>query len=159
MLRVRIAPLSDGLHTDALAPTPEDLDLDPAAFSELALDVRLDVAAQRVMLSYAVRAAIARVCDRSAEPFVERVEGRGTLVVVPPDAPLAAAAGDEGVLVVPEDEMTVDVTAHVRDTLLLAVPVRAVHPDFAEAEIPTRFGGPAAGEPADDRWDALRGLN
>lgn len=156
--RVRIAPLPDGLHTETLAPTAGELDVDPAVFRDLRVDLTLDVRERRVRAAFTVSATARLECDRTLDLYDERVEGSHEVLLVPPDAPLAAAADGEDVVVLPLDATHADLTGPVRDTLLLALPLRRVSPAARDLPLSTAFGGPAAGEPADDRWDALRAL-
>lgn len=157
MLRVRIAPLPDGLSAETLAPSADSLDLDPALFSDISVELRLDTTLRQTVASFAVSATAHLVCDRTDEPFDQAVRGEHTVVVVPAGAPLASS-DDEDVVVVSEDATHVDLAGPVRDTLVLAVPLRRVSPAAEALEIPTAFGGPAADEPRDDRWAALGAL-
>ena len=152
--RVRIAPLPDGLHAEVLRPSAESLDLDPDVFADIEVEVRLDVAERRVLAAYTARATAHLVCDRTLAPYEEPVEGAHA-VLFTADAPDEES---DDVAPLADDATHIDLTAAVRDTLLLAVPVRRVSPDAEDADLPTAFGGPAEGEPADDRWAALEAL-
>ena len=158
MLRVRIAPLSDGLHTERLTPSAADLDLDPAVFTDVEVDLRLDVRDRRIRVAYTVRATARLECDRTLDLYDEAVAGDHEVLLVPPDAALADAADDESVQVLPLDATHADLAGPVRDTLLLALPLRRISPAARDLPMETAFGGPAGDEPADDRWDALRAL-
>lgn len=157
MLRVRTAPLSDGLHTESFTPAPADLDLDANAFSDLAVDVRLAVSERQIVASFEVSATAHLVCDRTDEPFDQTVRGAHSVLIIAPDAPLAGS-DDEDIVVTPDDSTHADLTGPIRDTLLLAVPVRRVSPAAEALDLPTAFGGPTTDAPADDRWAALRAL-
>jgi uncharacterized protein len=106
-----------------------------------------------------VEGTLELICDRSLDRFPMAVEGRYTVL-------FKAEAMEEL-----EDEQTavrrlnvsgneVDLRRDVRDTILLAVPIRALHPRYRDAdgnELP--FESPASGEPATDpRWEALNVL-
>jgi uncharacterized metal-binding protein YceD (DUF177 family) len=106
-----------------------------------------------------VEGTLELICDRSLDPFQTAVDGRYTV--------LFKADTVEDV----EDEQTavrrlnisgneVDLRRDVRDTILLSVPIRALHPRYRDAdgnELP--FESPASGEPATDpRWEALNVL-
>lgn len=158
MLRVRIAPLSDGLHAETLHPTAEELDLDPAVFTAIEVDVQLDVRDRRVRASYTARSTARLECDRTLDLYDEAVSGEHELLFVSPDAALAEAADDESVHVLPLDATHVDLAPSVRDTLLLALPLRRISPAARDLPLTTAFGGPAPDEPADDRWEGLRAL-
>ena len=153
MLRVDLAPLDDGLHEVELRPTAEDLDLDPDTFADIAVAVQLDVSERRVRAAYAAEATATLECDRTLAEYEERVEGAHEVLFS-----ADASGDDDDVLPLPDHGRTLDLAEPVRDTLLLALPLRRVAPEAEGAEIPTRFGGPAEGEPADDRWEALRRL-
>ncbi len=154
VLLVRIAPLSDGLHEEALRPTADDLGLDPTTFSDVEVYLRLDVAERRVLAMYTARATARLECDRTLEFYDQPVEGSHT-VLFTVDAPEEA---DDDIRPLTEDATHIDLTASVHDTLLLALPLRRVSPAAEAAEIPNTFGGPGDGEPADDRWAALEAL-
>ena len=157
MLRVRIAPLSDGLHTEALAPTPAELELDPALFSDIAVEMQLVVTTRQIAASFAVSATAHLVCDRTAEPFDQSVRGEHAVLIVAPDAPLATS-DNEDIVVANDDASHADLTAPVRDTLMLALPLRRISPAAEALDLPTAFGAPPADEPADSRWAALSAL-
>lgn len=154
MLRVDLTALDDGLHEMELTPSPADLGLDPEVFSDIAVALQLDVAERRVRAAFATRAVATLECDRTLAEYQEQVEGAHEVLFT--DRPIGEE--DEDVYPLPDHPPEVDLTEPVRDTLLLALPLRRVAPDAEEAEIPTRFGGPGEGEPADDRWAALRQL-
>lgn len=158
-LRVRIAPLAEGLHEETLAPTAQALDLDPDVFSGIEVALTLDVRERRVRAAFVARATARLECDRTLEMYDEAVEGAHEVLFVGPDAPLAEAADDEAIQVVAPDATHVDLAVPVRDTLLLALPLRRISPAARDLPLPTAFGAsddPDA--PADDRWDALRAL-
>ena len=160
MFRVRIAPLPDGLHQETLQPSADDLGLDPEVFSEIEVDVTLDIADRRVLAAYTARATARLACDRTLDLYDQPVEGAHA-VVFSADAPESDAGdepADDGLLPLADDDQEIDLTAPVYDTLVLALPLRRVSPAAEAAEIPTEFGGPSGDEPADDRWAALQAL-
>jgi uncharacterized protein len=159
MLRIPIAGLADGLHVQALRVDAADLDLDPAAFADVALDLRLDVAGRRILAAFDVRAVATLECDRTGVLYAQPVSGSHTVLFVPPDR-LPPEAEDDDLFPLADAAAEIDLTEPVRDTLLLALPLRRVAPGAEEAEIATSFGAPtdAEGRPVDDRWDALRRL-
>ena len=154
MFRVRIASLPVGLHQETLRPSAEDLSLDPDVFSDIEVRLRLDVAERRVLAAYTAAATARLECDRTLVMYDQPVEGSHT-VLFTADAP---AGDDDEVLPLADDAVDVDLTELVRDTLLLALPLRRVSPEAEAADIPTAFGGPSEDEPADDRWAALEAL-
>ena len=154
MLRVDLTALDDGLHELDLSPSAADLDLDPDVFDDIAVALRLDIAERTVRAAFATNATATLECDRTLAEYRQPVEGAHEVLFT--DRPIGE--DEEDVYPLPEHPPEVDLTEPVRDTLLLALPVRRVSPEAEDAEIPTQFGGPEEGEPADDRWDALRRL-
>lgn len=156
MLRVRIAPLPDGLHQETLRPTAEDLGLDPETFSGVEVDLRLDVASRRVLAAYTARATARLECDRTLDLYDQPVEADHAVLFTAD----AEGEGDDDVQPLSEDATHIDLTASVHDTLLLALPLRRVSPAAEAAELPTAFGvddEPTDG-PVDSRWAALQAL-
>lgn len=160
MLRIAIAALPDGLHTRTLRVAPDALDLDPAVFAEVALDLRLDVAARRILAAFDVSSVATLECDRTLVTYPQPVRGSHTILFVPPGQ-RSDDGEDENVRLLPDDATELDLTEAVRDTLLLALPLRRVAPEAEDADLPTSFGAPidAEGLPMDDRWEALRRLH
>lgn len=159
MFRVSIANLADGLHQETLHPSADDLGLDPATFSDVTVDVTLDIAERRVLAAFTARARARLTCDRTLDLYDQPVAGDHSVLFSDDAAALAADDdGDDAVQPLAADAQDLDLTGPVHDTLVLALPLRRVSPAAEVAEIPTAFGGPADGEPADDRWAALQAL-
>lgn len=156
MLRVRIAPLPVGIHRETLRPDAADVDLDPDTFRDVELDVLLDLSERRVLASVTARATARLECDRTLDLYDQPVEGTHA-VLFSADAP-EVPSGDDDVRPLADDATHVDLTDAIRDTLVLALPLRRVSPAAEALDIPTAFGGPADDEPADDRWAALKAL-
>lgn len=169
MLRVEVAPLAEGLHTLTLHPTPADLGLDGPAlhaldavafedvsFQEVRVDLRLDVADRRILAHIEVSARVGLACDRTLQPYDARISGAHTVLYASPE--LAPESDeDDAVMALADDATSIDLTRPVRDTLLLAIPLRRVSPEAEATDIPTSFGR-NPDDLADDRWEALRGL-
>lgn len=154
MLSVRIASLSPGVHTLAFSPSATDLDLDPEAFRDLAVDVVLDYDPQRIYVRLRVRAVATLLCDRTLVPFEQPVEGAFALLYA-----VDAEGGEaDDLRPLAADATDLDLAEPVRDTLLLALPARCVAPGAEDAPIQTRFGAllDDEGNEIDPRWEALR---
>lgn len=157
MLGIDITHLQPGLHTWSLTPEAEDLDLDAAAFADIRVDVELDLQRERALMRLEARAVATLECDRTLVEFQQPVDGTYELLLVPPEQ--ATAAGEEDIRPLPEPGQPLDLTGPVRDTLVLALPVRRIAPGAEEQDIPLQFGPPAEeGAPADSRFEALRKL-
>ena len=160
MLPVDLTPLSNGSHELVLHPTPEDVGLDPDVFSDIEVQARLDyhnhdVRYRRLLVRFDAAATARLECDRTLVPYQERVEGEHTTLFS------ASIVADDGeVMLLGPDDQSVDLAEHVRETLLLSLPMRRVAPEARNAPIDTTFGANTDddGTPIDPRWDALRSL-
>ncbi len=156
MLRIDIRPYARGVYDLDFEPSPEDLEVDADSFSDIKIGVRLDIGASRIYVQFRVAATARLVCDRTLVDFDQHVKGSYAVVFVPPKD------------IDPEDEADnlfpleagaeeIDLTEIIRDTLLLAVPIRKIAPGAEEEDLPTAFGRPTD-EDIDPRWAALKDL-
>ena len=159
MLRIDIAARAFGRHEETLRVEPDTLGLDPDVFGEILIDLRLDIAERRVLADFDVASEATLVCDRTLVPYQQSVRGRHTVLFVSPEQ-LPPEDEDETMQPLPDDATEIDLTEPVRDTLVLALPLRRVAPEAEETEIPAAFGAPddTGDAPVDDRWEALRAL-
>lgn len=154
MLSLNIAVLAPGLHERELTPSPEALDLDPDRFSDIRVSVRLDRQPDRILVRLTARARVVLECDRTLALFEHPLEGSYSVLFGPPA--LAEDAPDEDLRPLLPTDTELDLTDIVRDTLLLAIPVRKVAPGAEDLDLPVQFG---TGETdMDPRWEALRHL-
>ncbi len=162
MLGIDTTSLKPGLHEWHLTPSADDLDLDPEAFADLAVEVRLDHEEDRDLVAFTARATATLECDRTLEPFEQPVEGSYAVLFVLPDrlGSYATDEADDDVRPLPKPGRPLDLTHAVRDTLLLALPTRRVAPGAEDEDLPVQFGALTDddGNPMDPRWDALKKL-
>lgn len=157
MLSIEIASLEDGVHKRTLTPQAEDVGLDPEMFENIHADVRLNVTGPRILADFTARATALLECDRTLKPFSQQVEGDFQVLFVPPPAEEEIDPDDAGTRPLAEGQTSIDLTEPVRDTLLLALPLKRIAPDAQDTEIETVFGR-SESDLADDRWEALRKL-
>lgn len=157
MFQIDITPYEAGVHELTEQPTAEELELDPDLFKDVEVALRLDVAETRVVVLFDVTATATLECDRTLRLFDQEVGGRYSVLFATPEAAPQYEGGDgEDVFVMDPADRRLDLTAPVRDTLLLSLPVRKVAPGAEEADLPTAFGEREAA--IDPRWEALRSL-
>ena len=153
MLRIDLRSRDAGYHSITLEPSPEEVGLEPKDLREILVDVRMDYDGKKALLNLTASAVASLVCDRTLVEFEQGIRGEYTVLYT-------TAEGDEAVdevrrLAASDEE--IDITEIVRDTLLLAIPVRKLAPGAEEADIPVAFGQPAE-EDIDPRWEALKAL-
>ncbi|MDA1028456.1 MAG: DUF177 domain-containing protein [Bacteroidetes bacterium] len=156
MLRIDIRPYAKGVYELDFEPSAEELEVDADSFSKIKIEVRLDISASRIYVQFRIAAIAKLVCDRTLVDFDQAIEGSYAVVFVPPKDidpddeadnlfPLEAGAEE------------IDLTEIIRDTLLLAVPIRKIAPGAEDEDLPITFGGPTD-EDIDPRWTALNEL-
>ena len=157
MFRVPIDSLSDGVHAETLQPSAADLGLDPEAFSGIEVDLRLNLNSRRVLAMFDTRATAQLECDRTLEMYGQPIEGSHAVLFVPPEASSEADDDGDEARVLADADTHIDLTDPVRDTLLLAVPLRHVSPAGEALDMETTFG--ASDSDRDGPWAALRALS
>jgi uncharacterized protein len=159
MLELRIASLSAGVHTFTLRPSAADLDLDPDAFRDLHVDVRLDLTENQAHVVLDTAATASLVCDRTLVDFEQQVQGTHEVVFSSAAAHARDAGAEPAEDVFPLDagQVSLDLTTPVRDTIMLSLPTRCLAPGAEDADLPTSFGALSGedGAPVDSRWEAL----
>lgn len=153
VVTVPLAGLDAGIHVLDLTPTAEAADLDPAEFRNLHIEATLDLGGGRCWVRFIATATATLLCDRTLVPYDTPVRGEHA-VLFARDAE-EATEDDEVYPFNPATDRFLDLTAPVRDTLLLALPVRRIAPGAEEIELPTTFGADPDSS-TDPRWDALR---
>ncbi len=161
MVRIELAALREGFQRMELTPSAEALELDPGMFEDIRVELELTYEEGRLLVQLWAGATATLECDRTLELFKQPVEGTYSLFYAPPG--VAVSRDDvEEVRELRAADRFVDLTDVVRDTLLLAIPMRKVKPGAESIPIPTQFGAPEEPEPEeppiDPRWEALKKL-
>ena len=154
MLQIDIRSLDAGYHEFVLEPAPTDLGLELSAFRDMRVEVGLDYEGKTALVVIKVSAIAALTCDRTLADFEQSVCGEYTVLFSSNED--ASESKDEVRNMSTTDE-ELDITDIVRDTLLLAIPVKKIAPGAEDADIPAAFGAPTKSD-YDPRWEALRSL-
>lgn len=160
MLQFKINEIPKGKSEHRLLLAPDLLDLNGLQYRELALDVVFDRREAGLQVSFTVGVDVALVCDRSLDTYWEFVQGSYTVLFK--DA--ADFESEDDAMSVRRLEISgnsINIEAEVRDTLLLSLPLRRVHPRFYDddGEL-THFELKTGESPEeiDPRWEALKRL-
>ncbi len=163
-LRIDLALLEEGVHTFTRTPSIETLDLDPARFDAVEVEVLVNYFNDRALVLITASAIATLECDRTLKPFTQAISGQYEVLFVPAsfskrEEETTTDAYDE-LQEIPAGRPELDLTAFVRDTLLLAIPARCVSPEAEALELQTTFGAltDEEGNTIDPRWEALRKL-
>jgi uncharacterized protein len=154
MLHVDLRSLDPGYHALSLEPAPEDVGLSGDEFRDVLVEVGMDFEGKQILLNLTASAVAALVCDRTLVDFEQSIRGQYTVLFS------SVASENESVDEIRSFEASderIDITDIVRDTLLLAIPVRKIAPGAEDVDIPLAFGAPADAD-VDPRWEALKSL-
>lgn len=157
MVTLDLVGREEGVYPFTLTPSPETAGLSPEQFEDVRVTGTMDYRTRRVFVSFEVEALACLECDRTLRPFKQHVSGSYALLFVVDDAAGLGAKSDENVRPFAAGDRELDITDAVRDTLLLALPMRRVAPDAEDLDFPTEYGKDKD-EEGDPRWAALRKL-
>jgi DUF177 domain-containing protein len=155
MLKIDLRTLEIGRHEFNLESTAEELGVEPGLMSQIRADVQLHYDGEDAIIIADVSAIAHLTCDRTLVKFDRPLKGTHTVLYSPKD-PNEDSDADVRPLAASDQE--IDITDIVRDTLLLAIPVRKLAPGAENTDIRTTFGETAGSSTVDPRWAALAAL-
>ncbi len=155
MVRINIATLKEGKHHFQLTPSAEALELHPEEFEQIKIEVALDYRGEKIFVALEASAIATLECDRTLQLFQQPISGTYQLLFAPPGFVGKISEDWEEIRPFTPEEREIDLTDVVRDTLLLALPMRRIAPGAEDIEIPLQFGAPSEEEEIDPRWAAL----
>lgn len=131
----------------------------------------LEKSSTMIQLTFYIQGAVELTCDRSLEPFDEPIDIRQQLFLKFADR--AEELTDE-IELIPWDTAQINVARYIFDFIVLALPMKKLHPRFRQEEndedddeegkmvyrSEPEVSDEETGEPPiDPRWEALRKLN
>lgn len=159
MLKFKINEIEEGDSVQDVIVAAEELSLGVDSGPEFHVHVEFNRSRVMIQARLLVEGDLRLVCDRSLERFDYPVEAEYT-VIFKPDVDEETEDDQMAVRRLNMPSNLIDITRDVRDTLLLTIPIRKLHPRFIDEdgeEIP--FETPYASESeTDPRWTALTSL-
>ncbi len=156
MLKFKINEIEEGESVQDVTVAAEELALGLDSADRFRVVVTFKRSRTMIEARILVEGDLILICDRSLEPFTFPTEGVYT-VLFKPDVTDETEDDQVALRRLNIASNLLDLTRDVRDTLLLTVPIRKLHPRFVDEngdEIP--FETPYADESTTDpRWDAL----
>lgn len=164
MFTFKINEIPEGKSEETVLFGNNDLDLSPYSISDGVLFVHFEKYTSQVRLRFKVTSKILLLCDRSLEHFYYPIQAEYTVLF------------DAGAKEINEDEQTtvkplvvssnqISIETEVRDTILLQIPIRKIHPRFFNEngeEIDFEFSSETDTEEniesVDPRWEKLKSL-
>jgi uncharacterized metal-binding protein YceD (DUF177 family) len=160
-----IQEIPDGKSRRTVDLNQGDLKLsDEATLLEGTVLVRFFKTNHFVEIGFELDVWIELICDRSLRPYEREVEGNYH-ILFEPDAVEESETEKGAVKQIPPEDLVLDIEKEVRDTIMLGIPVRKIHPDLYDDEgrpkkfETKRFGPePEDEERIDPRWSELKKL-
>jgi len=162
-MKIQIAGLSEGLHNFQFREPVADVGLGEEFDGDVKVDVMLEKSGKQLFVKADVDATGEFACDRCAEPFSLPLHATFQMYYV-------WNPGDEEILdpsevqVIPPGLPVINLTDEVRQTVLLAVPLKLLCREECKGLCP-RCGADLNKEPCacppeatDGWWETLRGL-
>jgi len=168
MLEFKIVEIPEEHSSRVETLEPDDLDLSPYEFRGGVIDLEFYRTLHFIKVNFTIKTDLELVCDRSLEPFLYPVD-EDFEVVFKVDVEQETEDENGAVRRFNFTNNTINIENEVRDTILLSLPAKKLHPKFFDEEgRPTEFQdqkfGPDAedvgedDEIADPRWKALKEL-
>jgi uncharacterized protein len=156
MIPIDIRSLKEGFQELEFAPAADALGLEDPKMDDVFVEAQVTVDGDQIIVRVSAKAIAHLMCDRTLTPFDQPIEGTYTVCFMP-EAMMDEDAENDDIQSLPSDLDEIDLTDIVRDTLMLAVPVRKIAPGAEDMDIPTTFGDTSESE-IDPRWKGLEKL-
>lgn len=143
MVKFDITDLKEGeVIEEMTTPSAEQLDLDPDTFSDIEVIATLQKIEDRIEVNFDARAVATLQGDRTLQWYDEPVNGSFAITFKPLKDITEDEEDDETIREYAPFDPDVDITQEVRDTLLLALPLRQIAPGGEEEELQLEYGTP-----------------
>ncbi|HEX6983535.1 MAG TPA: DUF177 domain-containing protein [Balneolaceae bacterium] len=165
-LEFNITEIPEGESRRTVGLSDEDLDLSPYDFSGGEVNLEFYRTLHFIRVNFHVDSDVQLVCDRSLEPYIQPIEADYE-VVFKVDVEEETEDENGAVRRFNFSSNTFSIEDEVRDTIMLNVPVKKLHPKFLDEEgnpkdfDTKRFGETEEGdesEKIDPRWEKLKKL-
>jgi uncharacterized protein len=159
-MKIQVAGLSEGVHAYHFDETASALGLG-SEFSPVHVEAQLERQGEELILEGGIRTAVRCTCDRCLAEFTEELEPAYLMHYVHSEAD-AGRYDPAEVQVLGPDVTTIDLADDVRQTVLVAVPLKLLCRPSCKGLCPSCGKNWNEGscscqpEPPDSRWDALR---
>ncbi|KPQ00775.1 MAG: uncharacterized protein HLUCCA01_02535 [Bacteroidetes bacterium HLUCCA01] len=158
-LQFRINELPKGSSQSRVFLTADELDIAEFALRDLVVEIQFIRREAMIEVDFSVEGEVQLRCDRSLRDFWSPLRGDYS-VLFKESADFESEDEQTAVRRLEFSANILDIAAEVRDTVLLSVPVRRIHPDYYDEYGNLQDFNHVEGErnAIDPRWEALRAL-
>ncbi|MCG8372819.1 MAG: DUF177 domain-containing protein [Balneolales bacterium] len=165
MFKFKIFEIPEGKSTRALSLTSDDLDLGEIKLNTGSVNIDFDRTSQFIRSVLVLDVMVELVCDRSLDVF-DFVVNQSYEILFKFDMVEESADEQGAIRNIDHASKQIDIGQDVRDTILVNLPAKKLHPRFLDDEgNPVDFLEQKFGEASDDkeevmdpRWAALKQL-
>ena len=162
-LQFQIQNIPEGESTESVYLSEDDLDFDDSFLQQAEIDVRFFKSERFIDINFDVQADLKLICDRSLEEFSKTISGSYKVVYSADETEIVISEKSAVKPIPPSLELNIE--NEVRDTILLQIPVKKLHPKFIDSKGKAidfevkKFGDSEQDEDRiDPRWEALKKL-
>lgn len=159
MLTFKINEIPKGKSSDKLEINEQDLDLRGLEFRALTLNMEFEKREFTLTVAFHFDTEVQLICDRSLDEYWQPISGSYS-ILFKVDAQEESEDDQMSVRRLDISGNIINIENEVRDTILLAVPLKKIHPryfdkngELIELELPKE-----ASDEIDPRWEALKNL-
>jgi uncharacterized protein len=165
-VKINISNLSQGTHEYKLSKSAAELELHEHFNGDVTSQVTLEKSARQILLRAGLRSSASFQCDRCLEDFTKEISPSLQIVYVW-DGEERSAEREEDIRILRADTNIIDISDAVRDTLLVAIPLKLLCKEDCAGLCPRcgknlnhTAGGSCdcAPDEIDSRWNKLAGL-
>lgn len=136
-----ITDLKEGdVRQETAELSAEALDLDEDTFSDIEVSVTLQKNDDRIEVAFDAKATATLQGDRTLRWYDEPVSGSYAVTFKPTKAIEEGEEEDETIREYSPFDPEIDITQEIRDTLLLALPLRRIAPGGEEEDLQLEYG-------------------
>ncbi len=160
-MKIQISGLSEGIHHYQFAVAPEELELGDEFQSQVVVDATLEKSPNQILVTSTIRTAALFACDRCTNSFEEVLTPSYRMFYALESAAPLDVDPVEFQQLLP-GQSVIDIADDVRQTLLLAVPLKLLCSESCRGLCPTcgtnlNDGACSCKDQMDDpRWEILR---
>ena len=158
-LEFKINEIPKGSSETRLELTAEELGIDTVDYRNLEVHVTFDKREALISVDFEVSGEACLICDRSLETFWAQINS-GYTILFKESADFESEDDQTAVRRLDISGNIINILTEVRDTVMLSLPVRRVHPKFYDenGELKDFEHVTDEREVTDPRWEALRAL-
>ncbi len=159
MVSFRLNEIPDGVSEEMLSVKAEELDIEQSGVEQVQLHLKFNKQEDHLRIECRIAAEATLQCDRSLDTFTTELNSDYEMV-------FQRNVKDEREDVsgslrrMDPAQNVIDITRELRDTILLSIPVKKLHPRYYKDGEITGFEASFGDQPRehDPRWDALEKL-